>query len=77
MTMKILAKLSGVSVSTVSKAFSGSKEISAHQREHIFQTAKENGCYEKYYKPRFEKPVIAVICPEFQSGYYYIKLCGM
>ena len=70
MTMKTLANLAGVSVSTVSKAFSGSKEISEAKREHIFKTARENGCFEKYCKTNFRKPVIAVICPEFQSGYY-------
>ncbi len=70
MTMRKLAELAGVSVSTVSKAFSGSKEVSAQQRKHIFELAKENGCFEKYYKALPGKPVIAVISPEYQSVYY-------
>lgn len=70
MNMRELAQLTGVSVSTVSKAFSGSREVSAQQREYIFRVAKENGCFGKYNKIQFEKPVIAVIGPEFQSHYY-------
>ena len=45
--MARLASLAGVSVSTVSKAFSGSAEISEERREYIFKIAKENGCYDK------------------------------
>ena len=70
MTMKQLALVAGVSVATVSKAFSFSKEISKEQRERIFSIAKENGCYDKYLKPYFGKKVIGVICPEYDSDYY-------
>lgn len=70
MTLTTLAKLAGVSVSTVSKAFSGSNEISDSTRNKIFETAKQNGCFEKYYKSTYEKKVIAVICPEIISEYY-------
>ena len=70
MTLRELAKLANVSVSTVSKAFSGSDEISEDTRNHIFKTAKEYGCYDKYNKNRFDKKVIAVICPEVCSDYY-------
>jgi len=70
MTMKELARLANASVSTVSKAFSGSSEISSRKREEIFEIAKREGCFEKYYKPEFQKSVIAVICPEFRGGYY-------
>lgn len=70
MTLSTLAKLAGVSVSTVSKAFSGSIEISASTRNKIFEVAKENGCFEKYYKSTYGKKVIAVICPEIISEYY-------
>ncbi len=70
MNLKNLAELAGVSVSTVSKAFHGSHEISAETREHIFQIAKDNGCFEKYFKHKFEKKVVAVIFPEIQSDYY-------
>lgn len=70
MKMTELAKLAGVSVSTVSKAFSKSSEISEKQREHIFDIAKEYGCYDKYCKDRYSGKVIAVICPEFKSRLY-------
>ena len=74
MTMRKLAELAGVSVSTISKAFSGSKEVSVSQRERIFELAREHGCYEKYCKSNFKGTVIAVLCPEFQSGYYTQQL---
>ena len=70
MTMQELARLSGVSVSTVSKAFPGSKEISEAKREHIFAVARENGCYDKYCQSKYSGKIIAVICPEYKSGYY-------
>jgi len=74
MTMRQLATLAGVSVSTVSKAFSGSREVSKAQREKIFALAKENDCFDKYNKLSFEKYVIAVVGPEFQSHYYAHQL---
>lgn len=70
MTLEKLAKLANVSVSTVSKAFSGSRDISEKTREKIFQIARENGCYEKHYKGSYSRRVVAVICPEIQSEYY-------
>lgn len=70
MTLSKIAKLAHVSVSTVSKAFSESNEINEHTREEIFKIAKELGCFKKYYNAKYPKFVIAVICPEFKSGYY-------
>ncbi len=70
MKIKNLAELAGVSPSTVSKAFSGSHEVSEVTRERIFAVAREHGVFEKYDKNRFSKPVIAVICPEINSDYY-------
>lgn len=70
MNLELLAKLAGVSVSTVSKAFSDSDEISDVTKRRIFDLAKANGCYDKYNKKRFDKKVIAVICPELKSEYY-------
>lgn len=70
MNYKKLAELAHVSVSTVSKAFSGSAEISAETREQIFDAARRSGCFDKYFKDKFPKKVIAVLCPEFCSAYY-------
>lgn len=70
MTLKKLAALCGCSVSTVSKAFHQSPEISESTRERIFAEAKKAGCFSKYYSPRFKNKVFAVICPEIVSPYY-------
>ena len=70
MTLSKLARLTNVSVSTVSKAFSGSREVSAETRNLIFDAARRCGCFEKYYKGRYAKRVIAVICPEIKSEFY-------
>lgn len=70
MTMRELAKLANVSVSTVSKAFHDADDISQETRQMIFQVAKEHGCYGKFYKGKFHKQVIAIICPEIGSGFY-------
>ena len=70
MNLRKLAKLANVSVSTVSKALSDSGEISLTTKEKIIQLAKENDCYEKYYKGKYNKKIIAVICPEMKSEYY-------
>ena len=48
MTMKDIAKLCNVSVSTVSKALMCADDISEDTKQMIFSVAKENGCYEKY-----------------------------
>lgn len=69
MNLEKLASLSGVSLGTVSKAFSGSKEISEKTRQKIFNIAKEQGCFDKYYSIKREVKVIAVICPEAESQY--------
>ncbi|MBO5714235.1 MAG: LacI family DNA-binding transcriptional regulator [Clostridia bacterium] len=70
MTLSKLAKLANVSVSVVSKAFSGRDDISEHMREHVFKVARENGCFQQFYHARYDKPVIAVIIPEAISKYY-------
>ncbi len=70
MTLAKIAKLANVAVSTVSKAFSDSPEISKETKEQIIKIAKETGCYEKYYKPKYNKKLIAVICPEVQGVHY-------
>lgn len=70
MTMKELAKLCNVSVSTVSKAFSDTEDISRDTKEQIFKIAKQHGCYGKFYKHKYPKKIIAVIFPELKSNYY-------
>lgn len=69
MTYKKLAEVTGFSVSTISKAFSQSAEISEASKEKIFIAAKNMGCFDKYYKEKYDKRIIAVICPEFKSRY--------
>ncbi|MBQ7976236.1 MAG: LacI family DNA-binding transcriptional regulator [Clostridia bacterium] len=68
MTMEELAALAGVSLSAVSKAFSGSNDINENKRQHIFTVAKEAGCYYKYIKKKMYKPVIAIICNEIRGS---------
>ena len=70
MTLQRLADLAHVSVATVSKAFSGSKEISEETRQRIFAIARENNCFEKYHKGIYHKRVISVIAPELRGEYY-------
>lgn len=72
MNLSQLAKVAGVSVATVSKAFSGSDDISPDTRQRIFDLARENGVYDRYNKHRFSKPIIAILCPEFVSNYYEV-----
>ncbi len=70
MTMEALAREAGVARSTVSKAFSGSREVSEKTRERIFDIARKHGVFDKYIQRKSEKRVIAVIVPEFHSGLY-------
>jgi len=70
MTLSKLAKLANVSVSTASKAFSGSSEVNEETREMIFEIARKNGCFKKFYNVKYPKLVIAIIAPEFDSAYY-------
>lgn len=70
MTKKELAKLANVSASAVTKAFNDSDDISEEMRQHIFTIAKQYGCYGKFYKGKYYKKVVAIICPELASNYY-------
>ena len=71
MTLKDIASLAGVSVGTVSKAFSGSREVGEETKKRIFEIARENGCFDRYNKNKFDKKVVAVIVPEVNSDLYY------
>ncbi len=70
MTMRELARLASVSVSTVSKAFGGAEDVSEETREHVFAIARQYGCFGKFSKNRFPKQVIAIVCPELSGDYY-------
>lgn len=76
MTLTKIAKEAHVSVSTASKAFSGSNEVSEETRELVFRVAKSHGCFKKFYNAKYPKLVIAVIAPEFSSSHYtrYLSL---
>lgn len=74
MTLSELSRLANVSISTASKAFSMSKEISDETRELVFSIARENGCFKKFFNAKFPKYMVAIICPEIKS-YYYSNLC--
>lgn len=75
MTHKKIAEIANVSVSTVSKALSGSKEINARLADKIIDTAIELGYFKEKGQRKLENlkkksPVIAVICPEIVSIFY-------
>lgn len=70
MTLKKIAELAETSVATVSKAFSGSREISDDTAERIFDAARSLGCFDKYYKGPRRRPVIGLLFPETESEYY-------
>lgn len=70
MTMRELALLANVSVSTVSKAFGGAKDVNDDTKKRIFDIARQTGCYNKFYKGKYPKKIIAVICHEIISDYY-------
>lgn len=70
MTMRELAKLANVSVSTVSKAFLDADDVSDETKKHIFEIAKQYGCYGKYYKGKYSKKIVAIVCSELASNYY-------
>ena len=72
--MKELAKICNVSVSTVSKVFSEAEDVSKETKQMIFEKAKALGCFGKFYKGRYHKKIIALICPELIGGYYAIFL---
>ncbi len=70
MTLSKIARIANVSVSTVSKVFSNSHEISDETKEKVIEVAKALGCFEKYNKPVYNKKLIAVLCPEVLGIHY-------
>ncbi len=73
-TISKIAGLANVSVSTASKAFSGSHEVNAETRELIFDVAKKHGVFKKFYKAKYPHIVIAVVIPEYHSGNYGVLI---
>ncbi len=74
MTLKDIAAEAGVSVATVSKAFKNASDVGEETKERIYAIAKKHGCFHKYYKERYEKKVVAVICHELNSAFYSTQL---
>lgn len=70
MTLNDLKKITGYSVSTLSKAFNGSDEIPENTRNKIFIAAEKHGVLNKYAKKTCKKKIIAAIVPEFISEAY-------
>lgn len=75
MNQKTIAKLAHVSPSTVSKALSGSKEISGEVIERVRKVALEVGYFQqknsrKLEYQRKQAAVIAILCPEIVSIHY-------
>lgn len=69
-TLSKIAKEAHVSVSTASKAFSGSPEVNEETRQLVFDVAKRYGCFKKFFNAKYSKYVVAIICPEFSSIHY-------
>ena len=70
MTLTELARLAHVSTSTASKAFALSPEVNQETRNMVFEVAKANGCFKKFYRSEYPGLLFAIICPEFESTYY-------
>ena len=70
MTLREIAKMANVSLSTASKAFNDAPDVSEETRQEIFRVAKQYGCFGKYYKGKYNKKILAMICPELRSEYY-------
>ena len=76
-TLTQIAKLANVSVSTASKAFSMSSDVSDETRAVIFKIAKEHGVFKKFYNAKYPKLVIAIVCPEFNNDLYALMLSDL
>ena len=75
MTHKEIAKLANVSVSTVSKALSGSRDISEEITKEIVQIAINIGYFKEKSKKSLERQksksiLIGIVCPEIISIHY-------
>lgn len=75
MTLTKFAKLAHVSISTASKAFSMSDDISEQTREELFSLARECGCFKKFFNAKCPHLSIGLLIPEFTS-YIYADCVG-
>lgn len=72
-SLKDIAQIAGVGVSTVSKALSGHSDVGPDTAKRIIQIAKEIGYQPVRYKPALAgapTQLIGLIAPEIQSAYY-------
>lgn len=76
-TYKKLAGLIGVSPSTVSKALSGSPEISRETADYIRREAERFGAVRPNYRREHSSKRVAVIVPEVISVYYSTAATSM
>lgn len=72
MTYRKLAQLVGVSPATVSKALSGSGEISAETAALVRRVAEEHGVVRPSYRREHTSKRVAVIVPEIVSVFYSV-----
>lgn len=82
MTHKKIAEIAHVSESTVSKALSGSKEISEELSQRIIKIAIENGYFEGKSKRKIENSKrgaisVAIVCPEIISIAYAREITAL
>lgn len=75
MTLKKIAKLANVSVSTVSRALNNSYDISDETKAYILDIADKSGYFQEKKRTRMDNMSktsvnIAVICPEIISQFY-------
>ena len=77
MTYRKIAQLAGVSLSTVSKALSGSAEISEETAARIRKIAEDNGVIRARYRRDRPSTDIAIIVPEIVSVYYSQTVSGL
>ena len=75
MTLKKIAQLANVSLSTVSRALNDSFDINPETREHILKIAHEQGYFREKKRVKLENKRrnsinAAIICPEIISSHY-------
>lgn len=78
MTVTELSKITGFSISTVSKALSDSGEISPATKEEILRVARETGYYDKAIKrkKRIGQPkTVGIITSDFSDARILRNLC--